>query len=80
MKKPEELKADLTKLLGSEELAIKALLYFERQIGPWIGPFICGATENGPDGLPEYIQICPTYGLSGSCPYKKNGVYSEPEW
>jgi hypothetical protein len=43
--------------------------------------FICGISgERDEFGLPEYISICPTYGLSGFSLYKKHTEYSEPGW
>jgi hypothetical protein len=41
--------------------------------------FICGASDSRDElGLPEYIDICPNYGMSGFAMYKKVSDYSEP--
>lgn len=41
--------------------------------------FITGVSGDKDDmGLPEYISICPTYGLAGSATFKKHKDYSEP--
>lgn len=43
--------------------------------------FICGeGGEKDEMGLPEFISICPSYGLDGFCYYKKHSEYSAPEW
>ena len=41
--------------------------------------FICGeAGEKDSMGLPEYISVCPAYGLDGMAMYKKHSDYSAP--
>jgi hypothetical protein len=41
--------------------------------------FICGiAGDKDQMGLPEYVDICPTYGLDGFARYKKDTDYSAP--
>lgn len=41
--------------------------------------FVCGETGERDDvGLPEYIFVCPTYGLAGFATYRKDRDYSEP--
>ena len=41
--------------------------------------FICGeAGEKDPMGLPEFISVCPAYGLDGFAYYKKHTEYSAP--
>jgi hypothetical protein len=43
--------------------------------------FLCGlGGERDSYGLPEYIEICPTYGMQGVAMYKKFREYSEPGW
>jgi len=43
--------------------------------------FLCGiGGDRDSYGLPEYIEICPTYGLQGVAMYKKFREYSEPGW
>lgn len=43
--------------------------------------FICGeGGEKDELGLPEFISVCPTYGLDGFAYYKKHTDYSAPEW
>ena len=43
--------------------------------------FICGEGGGKDDmGLPEFISVCPTYGLDGMAMYKKHRDYSAPEW
>jgi hypothetical protein len=43
--------------------------------------FICGvAGKTCEDKLPEYILICPTYGLDGHAIYKKHTDYTAPGW
>ena len=43
--------------------------------------FICGgAGEKDAMGLPEFISVCPAYGLDGFAYYKKHTDYSAPEW
>ena len=43
--------------------------------------FICGEAGDKDDlGLPEYIHVCPTYGLDGIAAYKLHKDYSAPEW
>ena len=43
--------------------------------------FICGeGGEKDGMGLPEFIQVCPAFGLDGFAMYKKHTEYSEPEW
>ncbi len=43
--------------------------------------FICGeAGDHDELGMPEYIAVCPSYGLDGSMLYKKHSEYSAPEW
>jgi len=43
--------------------------------------FICGeAGEKDDLGLPEYIHVCPSYGLDGIASYKLHKDYSAPEW
>ena len=43
--------------------------------------FICGEGGEKEDmGLPEFISVCPTYGLDGMAMYKKHRDYSAPEW
>ena len=43
--------------------------------------FICGEGGEKDDmGLPEYIHVCPTYGLDGMAMYKKERDYSAPGW
>lgn len=43
--------------------------------------FICGEAGDYDElGMPEYISICPAYGLDGSILYKKHSEYSAPEW
>jgi hypothetical protein len=43
--------------------------------------FICGITgEKDQFGLPEYLSVCPTYGLQGFATYKKSSEYNEPGW
>jgi len=43
--------------------------------------FICGeGGEKDGMGLPEYISVCPAYGLDGSAMYKKHKDYSAPEY
>lgn len=42
-------------------------------------PFICGtAGNNGPDNMPEYYFIAPTYGVDGFAVYKKDKDYDAP--
>lgn len=43
--------------------------------------FICGE-GGGKDsmGLPEFIQVCPAFGLDGFAMYKKHSEYSAPGW
>jgi hypothetical protein len=41
--------------------------------------FICGeAGEKDAMGLPEFISVCPAYGLDGFAYYKKHTDYSAP--
>ena len=41
--------------------------------------FICGeGGEKDEMGLPEYISVCPSYGLDGCAMYKKHTEYSAP--
>ena len=43
--------------------------------------FICGeGGEKDSMGLPEFISVCPAYGLDGFCYYKKHTEYSAPGW
>ena len=43
--------------------------------------FICGeGGEKDELGLPEYISVCPTFGLDGMAMYKKHREYSAPGW
>lgn len=43
--------------------------------------FLCGIGGERDDfGLPEYIDICPMYGLQGIAVYQKIREYSEPGW
>lgn len=43
--------------------------------------FICGEGGEKDDmGLPEFISVCPTYGLDGMAMYKKHRDYSAPGW
>lgn len=43
--------------------------------------FICGeGGEKDEMGLPEYISVCPAYGLDGFAYYKKHTDYSAPGW
>jgi hypothetical protein len=43
--------------------------------------FICeDSNDKDSLGLPEYIHICPSYGLDGFAIYKKYIPYSAPEW
>ena len=43
--------------------------------------FICGeGGEKDGMGLPEFIQVCPAFGLDGFAMYKKHTDYSAPEW
>jgi len=43
--------------------------------------FICGgAGEKDAMGLPEFISVCPAYGLDGFAYYKKFTDYSAPGW
>ena len=43
--------------------------------------FICGeGGEKDEMGLPEFISVCPAYGLDGFAYYKKHTKYSAPEW
>ena len=41
--------------------------------------FICGeAGEKDEMGLPDYISVCPAYGLDGIAMYKKHKDYTAP--
>ena len=41
--------------------------------------FVCGEAGDKDDvGLPDYILVCPTYGLAGFATYRKDRDYSEP--
>jgi len=43
--------------------------------------FITGISGEKDDmGLPEYVSICPTYGLDGFATYKKNSEYTSPDY
>ena len=43
--------------------------------------FICGESgEKDEMGLPEFISVCPAYGLDGMAMYKKHTDYSAPGW
>ena len=43
--------------------------------------FICGeGGEKDPMGLPEFISVCPAFGLDGFAHYKKHTEYSAPGW
>ena len=43
--------------------------------------FICGEGGEKDDmGLPEFISVCPAYGLDGFAYYKKHTEYSAPGW
>jgi len=43
--------------------------------------FICGeGGEKDSMGLPEFISVCPSYGVDGIAMYKKHKDYSSPEW
>lgn len=43
--------------------------------------FICGeGGEKDEMGLPEFISVCPAFGLDGFAMYKKHKEYSAPEW
>lgn len=43
--------------------------------------FICGESGDKDDmGLPEYISVCPAFGLDGIAMYKKHKDYSAPGW
>jgi len=43
--------------------------------------FICGEGGSKDEmGLPEYITVCPAYGLDGHATYKKHNDYSAPSW
>jgi len=44
-------------------------------------PFICGGSkEQGEDGLPEYIMVCPALGADGYAVYKKYKDYDAPSY
>ena len=41
--------------------------------------FICGEGGEKDDmGLPEFISVCPAFGLDGMAMYKKHSEYSAP--
>jgi hypothetical protein len=43
--------------------------------------FICGEGGEKDDmGLPDFISVCPAYGLDGMAMYKKHTDYSAPGW
>lgn len=43
--------------------------------------FICGEAGDKDDlGLPQYIHVCPSYGLDGIASYKLDKKYSGPGW
>ena len=43
--------------------------------------FICGeGGEKDEMGLPEFISVCPAFGLDGMAMYKKHTEYSAPGW
>ena len=43
--------------------------------------FICGeGVEKDQMGLPEFISVCPAFGLDGFAMYRKHKEYSAPEW
>ena len=43
--------------------------------------FICGEGGDKDEmGLPEFISVCPSYGLDGMAMYKKHTNYSAPGW
>lgn len=43
--------------------------------------FVCGIRgEHDSMGLPEYLDVCPTFGMQGIAVYKKFKDYSEPGW
>ena len=43
--------------------------------------FVCGESGEKDDmGLPEYISVCPAFGLDGVAMYKKHKDYSAPGW
>jgi hypothetical protein len=43
--------------------------------------FICGiGGEKDRFGLPEYLDVCPMFGLQGVAVYKKYREYDEPGW
>lgn len=43
--------------------------------------FVCGESgEKDSMGLPEFISVCPAFGLDGAAMYKKHKEYSAPSW
>lgn len=43
--------------------------------------FITGVSGDKDEmGLPDYVSICPTYGLDGFATYKKNSDYTSPDY
>lgn len=43
--------------------------------------FITGMTGHIDDlGMPDYLTICPHFGMAGFAVYKKEKSYSEPGW
>ncbi len=64
--------------LQAENTKLRELL---RKLSGRGAPFICGASEEkGPDGLPNTIMVCPSYGLDGFAIYRKSSDYSAPSY
>jgi len=72
-------KTEIDKLYHENEKLKKIIKAVFPEIYP--RPFICGmGGEKDKMGLPQYIHICPTYGLDGFAIYKKETEYDAPGW
>jgi hypothetical protein len=71
---------DFTKKVVSQALQVVTRIMESQQPGV-PSPFICGVGgEKDKFGLPEYLFVCPIYGLDGSAMYKKFKEYDAPGW
>lgn len=75
---PEEYK----KLLGVVKFLLKVKTAFMTSKPEDSGTlFITGVSGDKDEmGLPEYVSICPTYGLDGFATYKKSSDYTSPDY
>lgn len=82
--KVEEFDSDerFEKLVKAGEFLLKVKTAFMTSKPEETGAlFITGISgEKDEMGLPDYISICPTYGLDGFAMYKKHTDYSAPSY